>query len=119
LPVYILREQNIIQKIFQDHFSDFKEGYQDHYAKQYDKYRIIHIKEAVTTAVVVSYQTYGDFDDIDPTRSLGVIRQEELNSELSMSLIFCFAQFFPAGLFPGHQCLLVRLPQRGIYDSPP
>ena len=53
MPVYILREQNIIHKIFQDHFSDFKEGYQDHYAKQYGKYRIIHIKEAVKYSLIV------------------------------------------------------------------
>ena len=77
------------------------------------------VKTTVTTAVVVSYQTCGGLDDIDPTCSLGVIHQEELNSGLSMSLIFCFARFFPAGLFPGHQGFLVRLPQRGIYDSPP
>ncbi len=76
-------------------------------------------KIAVRTGLVISYQTHGDIDDIDPTRSLGAIRQKELNSGLSMSLISCFARFFPAGLFPGHQGFLVRLPQRGIYDSPP
>jgi len=41
------REQNVIQKILKDHFSDFEECYDDLYAKQYGKYRIIHIKEAV------------------------------------------------------------------------
>ena len=47
MPVYVPRDQNVIQKIFQDHFSDFTEQYDDHYAKQYGKYRIIRIKETV------------------------------------------------------------------------
>jgi len=47
LPEYVPREQNVIQKIFQDHFSDFEEQYNDHYAERYGKYRIIRIKEAV------------------------------------------------------------------------
>ena len=47
LPVYTPREQNVIQKILKDHFSDFEEHYDDLYAKQYGKYRIIRIKEAV------------------------------------------------------------------------
>ena len=36
-----------MQKIFQYHFSDFEDRYDDLYAKQYGKYRIIRIKEAV------------------------------------------------------------------------
>jgi len=47
LPVYIPREQNVIQKIIKDHFSDFEKRYDDHYADKYGKYRIIRIKEAV------------------------------------------------------------------------
>jgi len=47
LPVYVPREQNVIQKILKDHFSDFEECYDDLYTKQYGKYRIIRIKEAV------------------------------------------------------------------------
>jgi len=47
LPVYVPREQNVIQKILKDHFSNFEEWYDDLYTKQYGKYRIIHIKEAV------------------------------------------------------------------------
>ncbi|KKM69790.1 hypothetical protein LCGC14_1447260 [marine sediment metagenome] len=47
MPVYVPKEQNVIQEILQDHFSDFEEQYDDHYAKQYGKYRIIRIKEAV------------------------------------------------------------------------
>jgi len=47
LPEYVPREQNVIQKIFKDHFSDFEKQYDDHYAKQYGKYRIIRIKQAV------------------------------------------------------------------------
>jgi len=39
--------QDKIQKILKDHFSDFEECYDDLYAKQYGKYRIIRIKEAV------------------------------------------------------------------------
>ena len=47
MPVYVPREQNVIQKILQDHFSDFEERYDELYAKEYGKYRIIRIKEAV------------------------------------------------------------------------
>ena len=47
MPVYVPREQNVIQKILKDHFSDFEERYDDLYAKKYGKYRIIRIKEAV------------------------------------------------------------------------
>ena len=47
MPVYIPRKQNVIQRILKDHFSDFEEQYDDHYAKQYGKCRIIRIKEAV------------------------------------------------------------------------
>ena len=47
MPDYIPGKQNVIQKIFRDHFSDFEEHYDDLYAKEYDKYRIIRIKEAV------------------------------------------------------------------------
>ena len=47
MPVYVPKEQNVIQAILQGHFSDFEEQYDDHYAKQYGKYRIIRIKEAV------------------------------------------------------------------------
>ena len=47
MPLYVPREQNVIQKILKDHFSDFEKQYNEHYAKQYDKYRIIRIKEAV------------------------------------------------------------------------
>lgn len=45
--VYVPREHNIIRKIYQDHFSDFEEQYNDHYAKEYGKYRITRIKETV------------------------------------------------------------------------
>ena len=34
-------------KILIDNFSDFEEQYDDHYAKEYGTYRIIHIKDAV------------------------------------------------------------------------
>ena len=47
LPVYTPREQNVIQKILKDHFSDFEKRYDDHYADKYGKYRIIRIKQAV------------------------------------------------------------------------
>ncbi len=47
LPVYTPREQNVIQKILKDHFSDFEKHYDDHYADKYGKYRIIRIKQAV------------------------------------------------------------------------
>ena len=52
LPVYIPRKQNVIQRVLKDHgecthFSDFEEQYDELYAKQYGKYRIIRIKEAV------------------------------------------------------------------------
>lgn len=39
------REHNVIQKIFQDHFSDFEEQYDDYYAKECGKYGIIRIKK--------------------------------------------------------------------------
>jgi len=45
------REQNFIQKVMVDHFSDFKEHYDDHYAKKYGKYRIICIKQAVERSI--------------------------------------------------------------------
>ncbi len=47
MPVYIPREQNVIQRVLKDHFPDFEENYDDHYANEYGKYRIIRIKEAV------------------------------------------------------------------------
>ncbi len=47
MPVYTPREQNVIQKILKDHFSDFEKRYDDHYADKYGKYRIIRIKQAV------------------------------------------------------------------------
>jgi len=47
LPEHVTREKNVIQKIFQDHFSDFEQKYDDHYAQRYGKFRIIRIKEAV------------------------------------------------------------------------
>ncbi|KKL21693.1 hypothetical protein LCGC14_2442870, partial [marine sediment metagenome] len=47
LPVYVPKEQNVIQRVLKDHFSDFEEQYDELYAKQYGKYRIIRIKEAV------------------------------------------------------------------------
>jgi hypothetical protein len=47
LPEYVPREKNVIQKIFKNHFSDFEQQYDDHYAQRYGKYRIIRIKEAV------------------------------------------------------------------------
>ena len=47
MPVYTPRVQNVIQKIMADHFSDFEERYDELYAKEYGKYRIIRIKEAV------------------------------------------------------------------------
>ena len=47
LPVYVPREQNVIQNILKDNFQEFEDRYDDLYAKQYGKYRIIRIKEAV------------------------------------------------------------------------
>ena len=47
MPVYTPREQNVIQKIIKDHFSDFEKRYDNHYADKYGKYRIIRIKQAV------------------------------------------------------------------------
>jgi hypothetical protein len=47
LPEYVPREKNVIQKIFQDHFSDSEKHYDDHYADKYGKHRIILIKQAV------------------------------------------------------------------------
>jgi hypothetical protein len=36
---YIPRGQNVLQCIFKDHFADFKEQYDDKYAKTYEKQR--------------------------------------------------------------------------------
>jgi len=47
LPVYVPGDQYVIQKIMRDHFSDFEERYDNHYAKEYGKLRIIRIKETV------------------------------------------------------------------------
>ena len=47
MPVYTPRVQNVIQKIMADHFSGFEERYDELYATEYGKYRIIRIKEAV------------------------------------------------------------------------
>ena len=47
MPVYVPRVQNVIQKIMADHFSGFEECYDELYAKEYGKYRIIRIKQAV------------------------------------------------------------------------
>jgi hypothetical protein len=42
----------VIQRILQDHFSDFEEQYNDYYAKEHGKYRIIRIKEEVEKFLV-------------------------------------------------------------------
>ena len=44
--MYAPREQNTIQQIFQDHFAEFEEIYEERYAKEYGTYNIIRIKEA-------------------------------------------------------------------------
>lgn len=45
--VYKPREKNVIQEILQEHFKFFEQNYDTQYSRKYDKYRIIHIKEAV------------------------------------------------------------------------
>ena len=44
---YIPRGQNVLQKIFKDHFENFKEQYDEKYAKMYGNYRIDRITEVV------------------------------------------------------------------------
>jgi len=88
---------------FMDFFGEV-ESLENHGSTFYDVSRIVFsitqdfyneaAKIAVRKVLVISYQTYGEIDDTDPTRSLGPISQEELNSGLSMSLISCFERFF-------------------------
>jgi len=47
LASYIPRGQNPLQKIFKDHFADFKEQYDEKYAQSHGKYRIDRISEVV------------------------------------------------------------------------
>ena len=42
---YIPRGQNVLQKIFKDHFEEFKTQYDEKYAKTYGNYRIERITE--------------------------------------------------------------------------
>jgi hypothetical protein len=44
---YIPRGQNVLQQIFKDHFENFKEQYDEKYAKTYGNYRIDRISEVV------------------------------------------------------------------------
>ena len=44
---YIPRGQNVLQKKFKDHFENFKEQYDEKYAKTYGNYRIDRITEVV------------------------------------------------------------------------
>ena len=44
---YISRGQNDLQKIFKDHFEEFKEVYEDKYSKEYGKFRLDRITEVV------------------------------------------------------------------------
>jgi hypothetical protein len=47
LSSYIPRGQNVLQTIFKNHFDDFKEHYDEKYAKTYGNYRIERITEVV------------------------------------------------------------------------
>ena len=47
LASYIPKGQNVLQKIFKEHFDDFKEQYDDKYAKTYGNYRLDRITEVV------------------------------------------------------------------------
>jgi len=40
LPVYVPREQNVIQKILKDHFQEFENCYEEKYADKYGKFSI-------------------------------------------------------------------------------
>ena len=55
---YIPRGQNILQQIFKDHFDNFKEQYDEKYAKSYGNYRIDRITE-----VVEEFLKCGNFKD--------------------------------------------------------
>ena len=44
---YIPRGQNVLQQIFKNHFSDFKERYDEEYAKEYGNFRIDRISEVI------------------------------------------------------------------------
>ena len=46
LSSYISRGQNVLQTIFKKHFNDFKEQYDEKYAKTYGNYRLPRITEA-------------------------------------------------------------------------
>ena len=47
LSSYIPRGQNILSKVFEEHFDDFREVYDEKYSKAYGKYRIDRITEVV------------------------------------------------------------------------
>ena len=47
LSSYIPRGQNVLQTIFKEHFEDFKQQYDEKYAKTYGNYRIDRITEVV------------------------------------------------------------------------
>jgi hypothetical protein len=44
---YIPRGQNVLQRIFKEHFEEFKEIYEDRYAQDYGKFRLDRITEVV------------------------------------------------------------------------
>lgn len=44
---YIPRGQNVLQRVFKEHFDDFREVYEEKYSKTYGKYRIDRITEVV------------------------------------------------------------------------
>ncbi len=86
MPVYIPREQNVIQRILKDHFLDFEECYDELYAKEYGKYRIIRIKEAVE-----KFLECGDY-------SKGIARIKCTNPECKYEYYRSFRRFAQMGL---------------------
>jgi hypothetical protein len=58
LSSYIPRGQNVLQTIFKNHFDDFKEQYNEKYAKIYGNYRLDRITE-----VVEEFIKCGDYNE--------------------------------------------------------
>ena len=68
--MYMCQESKILsRKFFKITFQIFEEQYDDHYAKQYGKYRIIRIKEAVEKFIERGLQNMVPLPKLSPEKN--------------------------------------------------
>ncbi|MBA7542594.1 HTH-type transcriptional activator RhaS [subsurface metagenome] len=59
LSSYIPRGQNVLQRIFKEHFDDFRELYDEKYAKNYGTFRLARITEVVDEFIKCGHYSKG------------------------------------------------------------